>query len=140
MQARYRSLDDLLAEADIVVVLVPLSDTTRGMFGAREFARMKPTSIFINASRGAVVKELELVAALQLGRPWAAGLDVFEQEPIGSDHPLAHLPNATIVPHIGSATVRTRTLMATTAARNLVAALTGADVPHPVNPEVLQRE
>lgn len=135
--AQYRPLDDLLREADIVVVLVPLSDATRGMFGAREFALMKPTSIFINAARGAVVKELELVAALQRGRPWAAGLDVFEREPIDSAHPLAHLPNATIVPHIGSATVRTRTLMATTAARNLVAALTGATVPNPVNPEVL---
>lgn len=135
--AEYRALDDVLRDADIVVVLVPLSDTTRGLFGAREFALMKPTSIFINASRGAVVDETELVAALKAGRPWAAGLDVFEHEPIGADHPLAALPNATIVPHIGSATVRTRTLMATTAARNLVAALTGASIPNPVNPEVL---
>jgi lactate dehydrogenase-like 2-hydroxyacid dehydrogenase len=62
---------------------------------------------------------------------------VFEREPIHSDHPLARLPNATIVPHIGSATVRTRTLMATTTARNLVAALTGATPPNPINPEVL---
>lgn len=136
--ARYRPLDDLLREADIVVVLVPLNDATRGMFGAREFARMKPTAIFINAARGPVVQEPALVAALKAGRPWAAGLDVFEREPIGSDHPLAQLPNATIVPHIGSATVRTRTLMATTAARNLVAALTGGVAPHPVNPEVLR--
>ncbi|PLS83208.1 MAG: D-glycerate dehydrogenase [Chloroflexi bacterium] len=135
--ARYRQLAELLREADIVVVLVPLTNDTRGMFGAREFALMKPTSIFINAARGPIVKENDLVAALQGGRPWAAGLDVFEQEPIGSEHPLAQLPNATIVPHIGSATVRTRTLMATTAARNLVAALTGANVPNPVNPEVL---
>jgi len=135
--AQYRSLDELLREADIVVCLVPLSDETRGVFGAREFALMKPTSIFVNASRGAVVKEAELVEALKRGRPWAAGLDVFEREPIGADHPLAGLPNATIVPHIGSATVRTRTLMATTAARNLLAALTGAPVPNPVNPEVL---
>ncbi|MBD0328467.1 MAG: D-glycerate dehydrogenase, partial [Pyrinomonadaceae bacterium] len=109
------------------------------MFGAREFALMKPTAIFINAARGPVVKEMDLVAALQAGRPWAAGLDVFECEPIGGDHPLAQLPNATIVPHIGSATVRTRTRMATTAARNLVAALTGLEVPHPVNREVLAK-
>ena len=67
------------------------------------------------------------------GRPWAAGLDVFEREPIGADHPLASLPNATIVPHLGSATVRTRTAMATLAARNLVAALTGGNPPNPVN-------
>lgn len=136
-RAQYRPLDELLRQADIVVVLLPLSDATRGMFGAREFALMKPTSIFINASRGPVVKELELVDALKAGRPWAAGLDVYEREPIGSDHPLARLPNATVVPHIGSATVRTRTLMATTAARNLVAALTSATIPNPINPEVL---
>jgi len=135
--ARYLPLDALLREADFVVALVPLSDATRGMFGAREFALMKPTSVFVNASRGPVVRELDLVEALKQGRPWAAGLDVFEREPIGADHPLAQLPNATIVPHIGSATVRTRTLMATTAAHNLVAALSGEAPPNPVNPEVL---
>ncbi len=136
--ALYRGLDDLLREADFVVSLVPLGDESRGMFGAREFALMKPTAIFVNASRGAVVNEAELVEALKRGRPWAAGLDVFEREPIGADHPLARVPNATIVPHIGSATVRTRTAMATTAARNLVAALTGAVAPNPVNPEALK--
>ena len=135
--ARHLPLDALLQAADFVVVLVPLSDATRGMFGAREFALMKPTAVFVNASRGPVVKEMELVDSLRAGRPWAAGLDVFEREPIGADHPLAHLPNATIVPHIGSATVRTRTLMATMAARNLVAALRGEFSPNPVNPEVL---
>jgi glyoxylate reductase len=135
--ARFAGLDELLEQSDFVVVLVPLSDATRGMFGAREFALMKPTSVFVNASRGPVVRELELAEALRSGRPWAAGLDVFEREPIGADHPLVGLRNATIVPHIGSATVRTRTLMATTAARNLVAALTGERPPNPVNPEVL---
>jgi glyoxylate reductase len=107
------------------------------MFGAREFALMKPTAVFVNVARGPIVKELELVAALQQGRPGAAGLDVFENEPIGADHPLLALPNVTAVPHIGSASVATRTRMATTAATNLVAALTGQPVPNPVNPEVL---
>jgi glyoxylate reductase len=136
--ARYCSLDELLQTADFIAVLVPLSNETRGMFGAREFALMKPTSVFVNASRGPVVKELELVEALKQGRPWAAGLDVFEREPIGADHPLVGIPNATIVPHIGSATVRTRIRMATLAAQNVVAALTGAGAPNPVNPEVLR--
>ncbi len=135
--ARYRPLDDLLREADIVVVMVPLSAETRGMFGAREFALMKPTAVFVNASRGLIVKELELAEALKQGRPWAAGLDVFEVEPIGADHPLLNLPNVTAVPHIGSASVATRTRMATLAATNLVAALTGQPAPNPVNPEVL---
>ena len=135
--AQYRPLDDLLREADFVVVAVPLTPETRGMFGAREFALMKPTSVFVNIARGPIVKELELVEALKAGRPWAAGLDVFDKEPIGADHPLLALPNVVAVPHIGSATVATRTAMATTAARNLVAALTGAAVPNAVNPEVL---
>ena len=135
--ARYCGLDDLLREADYVVVAVPLTPATRGLFGAREFALMKPTSVFVNIARGPIVKEHELVEALKAGRPWAAGLDVFEQEPVAADHPLLALPNVVAVPHIGSATVATRTAMATTAARNLVAALTGQPVPTPVNCEVL---
>jgi glyoxylate reductase len=103
------------------------------MFGAREFALMKPTSVFVNASRGPVVRELELVEALKQGRPWAAGIDVFEREPITADHPLLALPNVVAVPHIGSATVATRVRMATTAARNLVEFLCGRVAPNPVN-------
>jgi glyoxylate reductase len=137
--AEYRALDDLLRESDYIVVLVPLTSATRGMFGTREFALMKPTAVFVNAARGPIVKELELAEALKQGRPWAAGLDVFEQEPIGPGHPLLGLPNVVAVPHIGSATVATRTRMATTAATNLVAALTRQPVPNPVNPEVLGR-
>lgn len=135
--ARYRPLDDLLRESDFVVVLVPLTPETRGMFGAREFALMKDTAVFVNAARGPIVREMELYEALKQGRPWAAGLDVFEQEPIGADHPLLTLPNVTAVPHIGSATVATRTRMATVAATNLVAHLTGQRAPNPVNPQVL---
>jgi glyoxylate reductase len=131
--AQYRPLDDLLREADFIVVTVPLTSETRGRFGAREFALMKPTAVFVNIARGPIVKELELVEALKAGRPWAAGLDVFEREPIGADHPLLALPNVVAVPHIGSATVTTRIRMATTAARNLVAALTGQPVPNAVN-------
>jgi len=127
------TLEELLVVADVVVVMVPLTPETRGMFGAREFALMKPTSVFVNASRGPVVRERELVEALKRGRPWAAGLDVFEVEPIGADHPLLALPNVVAVPHIGSATVATRTRMATMAATNLVAVLTGQPPPNPVN-------
>jgi glyoxylate reductase len=135
--AQYRPLDNLLRESDFVVVALPLTPETRGLFGAREFALMKPTAVFVNVARGPIVKELELVAALQAGRPWAAGLDVFEREPIGPDHPLLALPNVVAVPHIGSASLATRTRMATTAAANLLAALTGQPIPNPVNPEVL---
>jgi glyoxylate reductase len=116
-----------------VVVTVPLSEMTRGMFGTREFALMRATAVFVNVSRGPVVREAELAAALRTGRPRAAGLDVFAQEPISPDHPLLALPNCVCVPHIGSASVATRTRMATLAAENLVAALTGRPVLNPVN-------
>ncbi len=135
--ARYLAFDDLLRQSDVVVCLVPLSDETRSMFDARAFALMKLTAVFVNAARGPIVDEDALYDALRAGRPWAAGLDVFAREPIGADHPLLTLPNVVAVPHIGSATIATRTRMATTAARNLVAALTGQPVPNPVNPEVL---
>ncbi len=137
--ARYLPLDQLLRECDFVVVTVPLSAETRGMFGAAEFAMMKDTAVFVNVARGPVVREADLVEALRPRRPRAAGIDVFEREPIGADHPLLALPNCVAVPHIGSASVATRTRMATLAAENLVAALTGAPVPTPVNPEVLGR-
>ncbi|HEU5089766.1 MAG TPA: D-glycerate dehydrogenase [Roseiflexaceae bacterium] len=135
--AEYRAFDDLLREADFVVALVPLSAETRGMFGAREFALMKDTAVFVNVARGPIVKENDLADALAKGRPWAAGLDVFDHEPIGADHPLLQLPNLVATPHIGSASVATRTRMAATAARNLAEFLSGRPAPNPVNAEVL---
>lgn len=134
-RASYLPLAALLRESDFVVVTVPLGPETRGLFGAAEFAAMKDTAVFVNVSRGPVVREADLAAALRAGRPRAAGLDVFEREPIGPDHPLLALPNCVAVPHIGSASVATRTRMATLAAQNLVAALTGGAAPSPVNPE-----
>ncbi|HWI64503.1 MAG TPA: D-glycerate dehydrogenase, partial [Symbiobacteriaceae bacterium] len=107
--AQFRRLDDMLRESDFVVVTVPLTQQTRGMFGAREFALMKPTSVFVNTCRGQVVREIELYEALKKGRPWAAGLDVYEREPIGPNHPLLTLPNVVCLPHIASASFKTRT-------------------------------
>jgi glyoxylate reductase len=120
--AAYRAFDQLLQEADFIVVTVPLSEETRGMFGAREFALMKPNAVFVNVARGPIIDEIALYDALKAGRPWAAGLDVFANEPIRADHPLLSLPNLVAVPHIGSATLNTRIAMATLAARNLAAA------------------
>ncbi|MFZ5816507.1 MAG: 2-hydroxyacid dehydrogenase [Bacillota bacterium] len=137
--AEYCSLDDLLRRSDFVVVLVPLTPETRGMIGARELGLMKSTAVFVNAARGPVVDEQALYNALVNRQIWAAGLDVFEKEPIGADHPLLTLPNVTAVPHIGSASIKTRTRMCTLAAENLVAAVTGRRPPTPVNPEVLER-
>ncbi|MFZ5825882.1 MAG: 2-hydroxyacid dehydrogenase [Bacillota bacterium] len=137
--AEYCGLDDLLRRSDFVVVLVPLTPETRGLIGARELGLMKPTAILVNAARGPIVDEQALYEALVQKKIWAAGLDVFDKEPISSDHPLLSLPNVTAVPHIGSASIATRTRMATLAAENLVAAVTGRRPPAPVNPEVLER-
>ncbi len=137
LDATYCDFDDLLRESDFVVMTAPLTDETRGMFGAREFALMKDTAVFVNVSRGAVVNERALYEALKAGRPWAAGLDVFEVEPTPADNPLLQLPNLVATPHIGSATLRTRTAMATLAARNLVNVLQGKPPLTPINPQVL---
>ncbi len=121
----FRSLDALLAEADHVIVCTPLTAETRGLIGARELALMKPTSVLVNVSRGPVVDEAALVAALRAGRPWAAGLDVFAREPIAPDHPLLALPNVVATPHVGSASVATRVKMAALAIDNALAVLRG---------------
>lgn len=134
--ATYCSLGDLLAEADHVVTLVPLTPQTHHLIGARELAQMKETAVLVNVSRGGVVDEQALYKALRSGQLFAAGSDVFENEPIAPDHPLLTLPNFTALPHIGSATVKTRTQMAVLAAENLVAGVTGRRPSNLVNPEV----
>ncbi|WP_025699447.1 NAD(P)-dependent oxidoreductase, partial [Paenibacillus durus] len=128
--AVYRTLDELLAEADFVCLMTPLTPATRGMIGEREFKLMKKSAIFINGSRGATVDEEALIEALRSGTIWAAGLDVYVQEPLPDNHPLLSLDNAVLLPHIGSATRETRLKMAWMAARNLVAGLEGKTPPN----------
>lgn len=118
-------LDDLLARADIVAAVLPLSDATRGLMGARAFGLMKPGAIFVNGSRGGIVQEDALLAALDRGSLRAAGLDVFATEPLPLDSPLRTHPRVTALPHIGSATHETRDAMAALATDNLLAALAG---------------
>lgn len=107
----YAELDELLADSDFVIVLAPLTEETRGMIGAAEFGKMKETAVFINVARGEIVDEEALYDALNEKRIWAAGLDVFAKEPIEMEHPLLTLPNVTTLPHIGSASIRTRLAM-----------------------------
>lgn len=109
--AGYRSFTELLTESDYIVSLVPLSDETHHLFNATTFKQMKSTAIFINVSRGAVVDEEALYHALVDKEIQAAGLDVFEEEPISSNHPLVGLNNVTVLPHIGSASLATREKM-----------------------------
>lgn len=123
--AKYLPFDQLLEIADFVVCLTPLTRETYRLFGRPQFERMKKSAIFINASRGQVVDEEALYQALKEKQIWAAGLDVFEKEPIPTDHPLLTLPNVVALPHIGSASVATRTTMAHLAAENIILALKG---------------
>ncbi|WP_445502731.1 2-hydroxyacid dehydrogenase [Microvirga sp. G4-2] len=98
------SLEHILREADIVTLHLPLTAETRNLIGRDELALMKPNSILINTARGGIVNEAALVEALKAGRPGAAGVDVFETEPMRADHPLAMLPNTVLTPHIAAGT------------------------------------
>jgi glyoxylate reductase len=126
----------LLQQADFVSLHVPLSPATTHFIGAAELRMMRPTAYLINAARGPVVDEAALIQALQQGWIAGAALDVFEDEP-HVPQALRELENVVLVPHIGSASVATRTRMAVIAAENLVAVLRGEDTPYIVNPAVL---
>ena len=116
-------LEPALARADFVSIHCPLTDETRGMFGKAEFAAMKPTAILVNTARGPIVQPDALRSALIDGVIGGAALDVTDPEPLPADHPLLDAPNLLVVPHIGSATHRTRERMADLAVDNLLAAL-----------------
>ncbi len=130
----YMPLEELLREADFVSLHVPLSPATRHLIGSRELGIMKPSACLINTARGAVVDEKALVEALRYGRIRSAGMDVYENEPELSPG-LANLKNAVLLPHMGSATIETRSKMALMAAENLLAGLRGDRPPNIVNRE-----
>jgi len=132
----YKPLNDLLKEADYVTIHTPLTKETYHMIGEAQLKLMKPTAILINTSRGAVIDEEALVKALK--EKWIAGaaLDVFENEPINSNHPILKLDNVVVTPHIGSATKETRFKMAEVAAKNLISVLKGEPPLYLVNKEV----
>ncbi len=136
--AQYRSLDELLQQADFICLTLPLTAQTEGLIGAEQFALMRPESIFINISRGKVVDEAALINALQQGQIRGAGLDVFEREPLELTSSLLQLDNVVATPHIGSATFETREAMARCAVENLLAALAGARPANLVNPQALR--
>ena len=131
LDARYADLDELLATADFVSVHTPLTNETLHLIGAQELEKMKPTAVLVNTSRGPVVDEGALATALADGRVFAAGLDVYEEEP--KVHPkLLKLENAVLAPHIGSGSQETRDRMAVLAAENIVAVLSGEGPKTPV--------
>lgn len=122
-------LDTLLSESDFVVVSCSLTPDTQGLCNKNFFSKMKKTSIFINTSRGAVVNQEDLFKALSSGQIAAAGLDVTTPEPLPTNHPLLTLKNCVVLPHIGSATYSTRGVMSELTANNLLAGLTGSEMP-----------
>jgi len=136
--AEYRDLNALLAESDFVTLHVPLNSETRGLLDVPKFFRMKPTAFVINTARGPVIDEAALVHALEAGKIAGAGLDVFEQEPF--IHPGLKRANVVMAPHMGSASVETRSKMAAMAAHNVAALFRGQRPPNMLNPEVFQTQ
>ncbi len=131
----YVSMENLLTQSDFISIHCPLNPDTRNLFGDKEFEMMKPSAILVNTARGGVIDEEALYRALRNGKIWAAGLDVFQVEPLFPEHPLLTLDNVVINPHVGSATIATRFKMAMRAAQNLVQAVTGQVPTYLVNPE-----
>ena len=135
LNAVHVTKNELLRQSDFVVLQVPYSPETHHMIGAAELKMMKPTAILVNSTRGGVVDDAALIAALKNGVIRGAGLDVFENEPRLNPGFVA-LDNVVLAPHVGSSTEATRRAMAMTAAKNLVAALAGGTPPNLLNPEV----
>jgi glyoxylate reductase len=137
LNAEYQDMNGLLAVCDFVSLHVPLLPATRALFDAPKFYRMKPTAFLINTSRGPVVDEAALVAALENKKIAGAGLDVYENEPF--IHPGLKRPNVILAPHLASASLETRTKMAVMAANNLVALFKGQRPPNMLNPDIFKK-
>lgn len=128
----YTELESLLKQSDFICIMTPYTPETKNLIGLYELSLMKNTAILINTARGGIVNEEALFHALKEGEIWAAGLDVFEQEPVSLEHPLLSLPNVVTLPHIGSASIKTRMKMADLAADNLLLALQNQSPKHVV--------
>ena len=137
LNVEFRDMNALLAEADFISVHVPLLPETRGLFDAPKFLRMKPNAFLINTSRGPVVEEAALVAALESNKIAGAALDVYENEP--SIHPGLKRTNVVLAPHLASASMETRTKMAVMAANNVVTLFNGERPINILNPDVLRK-
>ncbi len=137
-KATYTPLNDLLQQSDFVTMHAYLSPESRGMLGKPQYALMKPTAYLINTARGPMIDHKALFLALQAKQLAGAGLDVFDPEPIPQDHPLLGLPNVIITPHIASASINTRRMMAKMTIENTLAGLNGDKIPYCVNPEVYE--
>ena len=134
LNAQYRSLDELLQQSDFVVVAVDLNAESKALISTEQFDLMQPHAVLVNIARGSVIDEQALIQALKERKIFAAGLDVYEKEPL-QDSELFQLDNVVTLPHVGSATAETRKKMAELAYRNLVDALEGHQPAYLVNPD-----
>ncbi|KAG8191750.1 hypothetical protein JTE90_008813 [Oedothorax gibbosus] len=132
LNAKFVPFDELLKHSDFVIVCCALTSNTTGLFNLEAFSKMKKNAIFINSSRGLIVNQEDLYTALTSGLIKAAGLDVMDPEPLPTGHKLTKLSNCVLLPHIGSATVETRTTMAVLTAKNILAGLEGKPLPCPL--------
>ena len=130
LQVELASLDDIYEAADFITVHMPLTDETRHMIGSRELALMKPTAVLVNAARGPVIDQEALVETMRARRIHCAALDVTDPEPLPRDHELLTMDNVIVIPHLGSATVKTRDDMPQMSVQHLFAGLDGREVPH----------
>lgn len=135
----YAELNTLLCQSDFIIVLVPYHTETANLITMEQLRMMKKSAVLINVARGGIVNESDLYEALKSGTIWAAGLDVFDTEPVPVDHPLLSLPNVITLPHIGSATIATRERMAHLAASHLLQGLAGERPKNVVNPQVYDK-
>jgi glyoxylate reductase len=138
LDAKFVSFEELLEKSDVISVLANLNEENKGIFNSDAFDKMKKTAIFINTARGGLHNEEDLIAALESGIIGGAGLDVTNPEPMDKNNPLLEMQNAVVFPHIGSATIETRTAMAKLSIQNILAGLNGERLPECVNPEVYE--
>ncbi|MBU3822128.1 D-glycerate dehydrogenase [Flavobacteriaceae bacterium XHP0103] len=136
LNATYVDFKTLLQQSDVLSVHCALTEKTKGLFNAEAFAQMKPTAIFINASRGQVHNETDLIEALKNKTIWGAGLDVTNPEPMQHNNSLLHMENVCVLPHIGSATVEARNEMARLAATNIIEFYKNGTIPNMINPDI----
>jgi glyoxylate reductase len=139
LDAKYVSFDELLAQSDVISVHSALTEETKGIFNKAAFEKMKPTSIFINTSRGGAHNEEDLIEALSKNKIWGAGLDVTNPEPMQKDNPLLQMENVAVLPHIGSATIEARNGMSRLAAENIIGFYKNGRVPNLVNHDVIKK-
>jgi D-3-phosphoglycerate dehydrogenase / 2-oxoglutarate reductase len=134
--SRLTDLDEVVKTSDVISLHVPLTDETRGMVDEAAILRMKPGTYVVNASRGGVVNESDLAAALESGHLGGAALDVYEDEPLSEESPLRSAPNLTLTPHLGASTVEAQEHVAVEVAEN-VAAVLGGDLSTALNRDQL---